>query len=85
MPTLYNYYYLKTADYAKQELKKLKEFNDIREFMKFAQNEFIKKNFYYDKLKVNDLLHSFEEVTLLDTGGRNLINDIAKKMRTLKL
>ncbi|WJD66575.1 MULTISPECIES: hypothetical protein [Staphylococcus] len=84
VPTLYNYYYLKTADYAKQELKKLKEFNDIREFMKFAQNEFIKKNFYYDKLKVNDLLHSFEEVTLLDTGGRNLINDIAKKNENIE-
>lgn len=76
IPTLYNYYYLKNHKYARQELARIKEFTTFHDLILFVQNEFIKKKFFYNLIEIPNT--SINEIILLDTGGRNLINDIIK-------
>lgn len=77
-PTLYNYYYLKYGNFSNQERKQLFKYKSINDFMIYVQKEFFKKEFFYKKFQETDLIHNFKEITLLDSGSRNIINDRAK-------
>ena len=78
IPTLYNYYYLKYADFAKKWLSQIGNYSTFSEFLKFVRQDMIATEKYIS-VKHNQKLYDYQNnIYLLDSGARNILHDIIR-------
>ncbi len=78
IPTLYNYYYLKYPKFATKWLSKLNNYQSFSEFLEFTRNDMIYKEKYICKEHIPGKYDYNNNIYLLDSGARNILNDIIR-------
>lgn len=78
IPTLYNYYYLKYPDFATKWLSKISAFQSFGDFLKFSREDMINTEHYICEKHVPSKYDYDKNIYLLDSGARNILNDIIR-------
>jgi hypothetical protein len=78
IPTLYNYYYLKYPAFATKWINNINNYNNFGEFLKYTRESMINEEHYICKIH-NPGKYDYENnIYLLDSGARNILNDIIR-------
>ena len=78
IPTLYNYYYLKYPSFATKWLSKINNYKTFGDFLKFTRNDMINAEHFICKNHNPGIYNYNENIYLLDSGARNILNDIIR-------
>lgn len=78
IPTLYNYYYLRYPDFATKWLNNMNDFNSFGDFLKYTRESMINDEHYICDVHKPGEYEYDKNVYLLDSGARNILNDIIR-------
>ena len=78
VPTLYNYYYLKYPSFAQKWLSKINEFDSFGHFLKYTRESMINEEHFICDCHTPANYDYDGNIYLLDSGARNILNDIIR-------
>ena len=78
IPTLYNYYYLKYPSFATKWLNNIDEYKSFGDFLKYTRESMIYEEHFITEEHIPGSYNYKDNIYLLDSGARNILNDIIR-------